>query len=174
MRPLRPHPTSTLTLNLRRCLAAPPVKIFYTGVLVFMDRGSPAQLTWGILSAMFYIFLCGQLQPYQDWREDFLWSVCLVSMFLTFFSGFIIKHKIEVPSGFEGKALPYMLAFNTAVPPVLARGSTPTGGETMPPTGDPGNVYSVSCRRFFTLTVCPQRFGAAQSLRWALAAQRAG
>ena len=95
-------------------------KIFYTGVLVFIARGSPVQLTVGIFSAISYMFICGQMQPYQQWREDLLWGFCLVSMFIAFFAGFMVSHGIEPESGFAGTRLGHMLAAVSILPFVIA------------------------------------------------------
>ena len=50
-------------------------KVFFAGALLFLGRGSNAQLAIGLLALVLYSFISSQVNPYVWDSEDFLWCV---------------------------------------------------------------------------------------------------
>ena len=52
-------------------------------MLIFFHEDTNLQLTLAMLALLVYFFVSSQLQPYRDPLDDFLWNVCLMSVFLS-------------------------------------------------------------------------------------------
>jgi hypothetical protein len=97
-------------------------KLFFAGVLIFIDPGTHKQLMVGILAVVLYMLVSGLMQPYVDFFDDLLWCICTGMLFLVLYTAQQIRADLTEEEGFTEKSLSaWLLAINAA--PTIATGT---------------------------------------------------
>ena len=76
-------------------------KVFWAGVLIFVGRGTPLQMSICVASTVLYLLLLAILQPYQSNYDNMLWVAGFVKLFFTTWVGQQMLIGEEMPGGLE-------------------------------------------------------------------------
>ena len=58
-------------------------KVYWAGILIFLGRGTPSQLTISITSVLVMLLLLSMLQPYRSGYDNMLWTAGLGKVLFT-------------------------------------------------------------------------------------------
>ena len=58
-------------------------KAYWAGILIFLGRGTPVQLTISIASVLGYLCLLSMLQPFRSTYDNVIWTAGLSKLLLT-------------------------------------------------------------------------------------------
>ncbi|GMH66854.1 hypothetical protein TL16_g04527 [Triparma laevis f. inornata] len=90
-------------------------RLSFTGMLVYFDPGSPAQLCFSMILAAISMLMFAYNQPFEKAEENTLAQISSVSIFLTLLAGILITLKENLDKEYNDKLSTLLVIINTLV-----------------------------------------------------------
>jgi hypothetical protein len=94
-------------------------KLFFSGIIVFIQPGSPSQLVAGLLVALFFAVYSAYAEPYISDSDDITALIAHVQIFMVIFCALLIRADVSSSEGYDEDTFGALIILCILTPVVL-------------------------------------------------------